>query len=40
MNLLLDKLDVFCKIISLIINKSYDDSVKLQRTEMDPFKLG
>ena len=21
-------------------NKSYDDSVKLQRTEMDPFRLG
>ena len=22
------------------INKSYDDSVKLKRTEMDPFRLG
>ena len=21
-------------------NKSYDDSVKLKRTEMDPFRLG
>ena len=21
-------------------NKSYDDNVKLKRTEMDPFKLG
>ena len=24
----------------LDINKSYDDSVKLKRTEMDPFMLG
>ena len=22
------------------VNKSYDDSVKLKRTEMDPFRLG
>ena len=25
---------------NLLDNKSYDDSVKLKRTEMDPFRLG
>ena len=29
----------YCQ-ISLMLNKSYDDSVKLKRTEMDPFRLG
>ena len=24
----------------IVLNKSYDDSVKLKRTEMDPFRLG
>ena len=27
-------------IVTTISNKSYDDSVKLKRTEMDPFRLG
>ena len=28
------------KTLKKIKNKSYDDSVKLKRTEMDPFRLG
>ena len=26
--------------VKIGFNKSYDDSVKLKRTEMDPFRLG
>ena len=27
-------------VVNIKENKSYDDSVKLKRTEMDPFRLG
>ena len=27
-------------VAKVFTNKSYDDSVKLKRTEMDPFRLG
>ena len=39
MDVILDNNAEVCKMIKML-NKSYDDSVKLKRTEMDPFRLG
>ena len=33
-------MQIFLELSKLVVDKSYDDSVKLKRTEMDPFRLG
>ena len=40
LTILTASLNMFRVINIIFINKSYDDSVKLKRTEMNPFRLG